>query len=103
MSKPTETAGAHRGSDHITALAALYQGEKTDASYVFNTAMAMMGIGVTYVVGAIAFLGNPSRGPMPWLFLLLLPIPLWLIVAFHSLMALNAMSHGISSRSKNSQ
>ena len=86
------------GDPRIAALAALYQGEKTDASYLFNTAMAMMGIAVSYVVGAIAFLGNPSRGPMPWLFLLLLPIPLWLIVAFHSLMTLNALSHGISVR-----
>jgi hypothetical protein len=98
MSKPTATIPVNGGNDRIAALAALYQGEKTDASYLFNTAMAMMGIAVSYVVGAIAFLGNPSRGPMPWLFLLLLPIPLWLIVAFHSLMTLNAMSHGISVR-----
>ena len=98
MSKHTATIPVNGGNDRITALAALYQGEKTDASYLFNTAMAMMGIAVSYVVGAIAFLGNPSRGPMPWLFLLLLPIPLWLIVAFHSLMTLNAMSHGISVR-----
>ena len=98
MSKHTATISVNGGNDRIAALAALYQGEKTDASYLFNTAMAMMGIAVSYVVGAIAFLGNPSRGPMPWLFLLLLPIPLWLIVAFHSLMTLNAMSHGISVR-----
>jgi hypothetical protein len=98
MSKHTATIPVNGGNDRIAALAALYQGEKIDASYLFNTAMAMMGIAVSYVVGAIAFLGNPSRGPMPWLFLLLLPIPLWLIVAFHSLMTLNAMSHGISVR-----
>jgi hypothetical protein len=94
MSKDTETIA--RGNHRVAALAALYQGEKTDASYIFNTAMAMMGIAVTYVVGAIAFLGNPNRGAIPWLFLLLLPVPLWLIVAFHSLITLNAMSHGIS-------
>jgi hypothetical protein len=87
-----------RVNDPVTALAALYQGEKTDASYVFNTAMAMMGIAVAYLVGAIPFVGNLSHGPIPWLFLLLLPIPLWLIVAFHSLITLNAMSHGISVR-----
>ena len=98
MSKHAATIPVDGGNDRIAALAALYQGEKTDASYLFNTAMAMMGIAVSYVVGAIAFLGTPSRGPMPWLFLLLLPIPLWLIVAFHSLMTLNAMSHGISVR-----
>lgn len=98
MLKHAATIPVSGGSDRIAALSALYQGEKTDASYLFNTAMAMMGIAVSYVVGAIAFLGNPGRGPMPWLLLLLVPIPLWLIVAFHSLMTLNAMSHGISVR-----
>jgi hypothetical protein len=85
-------------ADDVTALAALYQGEKTGASYVFNTAMVMMGAAVAYLVGAIPFVGTLNRGPIAWLFLLLLPLPLWLIAAFHSLIALNAMSHGISVR-----
>jgi hypothetical protein len=85
-------------NDPVTALAALYQGEKTDASYVFNTAMVMMGVAVAYLVGAIPFVDKVSRGPIAWLFVLLLPVPLWLIAAFHSLMTLNAMSHGISVR-----
>ena len=84
------------GNDPIQALSALYQGEKTDASAIFNTAMAMMGVAVAYLVGAIPFVHKISEGPMPWLFLLLLPTPLWLVVAFHSLITLNAMSHGIS-------
>ena len=33
---------------------------------------------------------------MPWTAVLLLPAPLWIIVAFHSLIALNAKSHGVS-------
>ena len=37
-------------NDPVIALAALYQGEKTDASYVFNTAMVMMGVAVAYLV-----------------------------------------------------
>lgn len=87
-----------RVNDPVPALAALYQGEKTDASYVFNTAMAMMGIAVLYLVSILPFIGKFGEGPIGWLFLLLLPIPLWLIVAFHSLITLNAMSHGISVR-----
>lgn len=82
----------------VAALAALYQGEKTDASNIFNTAMAMMGIAVAYLIGAIPFVTSLSHGPMGWLFVLLLPMPLWLVVAFHSLITLNAMSHGISVR-----
>src|ERR1700741_2128817 len=89
-------------NNRVTALAALYQGEKTDASYVFNTAMVMMGIAVAYLVGAIPFLDKLSQGvggrPLDWLFLVLLPGPLWLIVAFHSLITVNAMSHGVSVR-----
>jgi hypothetical protein len=36
------------------------------------------------------------KAPFAWIFLLLLPMPLWIIVAFHSLITLNAMSHGVS-------
>jgi hypothetical protein len=92
---PSPTAGRE---DAITALAALYQGEKTDASYVFNTAMAMMGVAVAYIVGAISVIDRFSSGTAGCLFLLLLPLPLWLVAAFHSLMTLTAMSHGISVR-----
>jgi hypothetical protein len=80
----------------IAALGALYQGEKTDASYIFNTAMAMMGIAAAYLVGATPFVATIGKGPLGWVFLLLLPMPLWIIVAFHSLITLNAMSHGVS-------
>lgn len=87
-----------KANDRVTALAALYQGEKTDASYVLNTAMVMMGVAVAYLIGAIPFVGSLSEGPTARLFLPLLPFPLWLIVAFHSLMTLTAMSHGVSVR-----
>jgi hypothetical protein len=97
QAKPeAKTTVPNKVNDRITALSALYQGEKTDASAVFNAAMAMMGIAVAYLVGAIPFVDKITTGPIPWLFLLLLPMPLWLIAAFHSLMTLNAMSHGIS-------
>lgn len=85
-------------NDHISALSALYQGEKADASVIFNTAMAMMGVAGAYLVGALSYIPNVLKlpdAPIPWI-LLLLPAPLWLIVAFHSLITLNAMSHGVS-------
>jgi hypothetical protein len=97
MSK-SETTIAKKDNDRVTALAALYQGEKTDASYVFNTAMAMMGVAMAYIVGTITFVVNTNNELYYGLFLLLLPIPLWLVAAYHSLMTLNAMSHGISVR-----
>lgn len=94
LSPPTDKNAAA-----VAALGALYQGEKTDASYVFSTAMAMMGVAVAYLVGAIPFvekLAHQPFEPLAWLFLLIIPIPLWLVAAFQSLMTLNAMSHGIS-------
>lgn len=94
----TRTAVELKASNSATALAALYQGEKTDAAYVFNTAMVMMGAAVAYLVGALPFAAKLSEGPIPRLSLCLLPAPLWLIIAFHSLITLNAMSHGISVR-----
>jgi hypothetical protein len=86
----------HDPAAALTALAALYQGEKTDASYIFNTAMALMAIAVAYLVFAIPSVGNLSGGQHAGVFLILLPVPLWLVAAFHSLITLNAMSHGVS-------
>jgi hypothetical protein len=88
----------HDRAAALTALAALYQGEKTDASYIFNTAMALMGLAVAYLVFAIPSVRSLSTGPYACIFLLLLPVPLWIVVAFHSLITLNAMSHGVSVR-----
>jgi hypothetical protein len=95
---PTEVVLPKNASDLVAALSALYQGEKTDASSVFNTAMAMMGVAVTYLVAAIPFVDSLSQKQNAELFLVLLPFPLWMVIAFHSLMTLNAMSHGISVR-----
>jgi hypothetical protein len=95
----TETAEVKRINNSVTALAALYQAEKADPLNLFNTNLVIMGaIAVTYPVGALQIMDHISHGPITWLFLLLLPAPLWLIVAFHSLMTLNAQSHGISVR-----
>jgi hypothetical protein len=85
-------------NDHVTTLAALYQGEKTDSAYVFNTAMAMMGIGMFYLAAIVSCSDRFGSAPLTWWIVLLLPFPLWLIAAFHSLMILNAMSHGVSVR-----
>ena len=99
MSKQTHkepTGGGDHPNDRVSALSGLYQGEKTDASSIFNAAMAMMAAAVAYLVGALSFVDRLSQGPFGWLSLVLLPTPLWLVVAFHSLITLNAMRHGIS-------
>jgi hypothetical protein len=52
---------AARGDDSVAALAALYRAEKADASNVSTIAMAMMGIGIAYVVGSLSFLSSLSH------------------------------------------
>ncbi|MFA4919696.1 MAG: hypothetical protein WC581_10655 [Thermodesulfovibrionales bacterium] len=83
--------------DHVSALGALYQAEKTDAAGIFNTAMALMGIGCAYI-GVLMTVSDKFGKDISWPIVLLLPIPLWIISAFQSLMTLNAMSHGVSVR-----
>jgi hypothetical protein len=82
--------------ERISALGALYQGEKADAAGIFNVAMALLGIGVAYLVGAIGASDKYGTGALPWPVVLLLPLPVWLIAIFNSLMTLNSMSHGVS-------
>jgi hypothetical protein len=87
-----------RVNDPITALAALYQGEKADASHLFNTVVEMSRVTVVYIIGAVLLTGKFGGGQLSWFFWVLSPLPIWLIAAFHCLMTLNAMSHGISIR-----
>ena len=82
--------------ESVSALGAMYQAEKTDGTGIFNVAMALMGLGVAYLVGAISTADKYGSASLPWSAVLLLPIPLWLIAAFNSLMTLNSMSHGVS-------
>jgi hypothetical protein len=87
--------GAMREGE-LSALGVLYQGEKADATGILNVAMAMMGIGAAYIVGAVGFVDEFGSSSFPWLAVLLVPLPLWLIAAFHSLLTLNGMMHGVS-------
>lgn len=83
-------------SERVEALGALYQGEKSDAASIFNTSMAMMGIGAAYLLGAVGYADKYGSSSLPWMAVLLLPAPLWCIAAFHSLITLSAMAHGVS-------
>lgn len=83
-------------SDSLMALCALYQGEKTDMASILSSAMAMMGLGLAYMAGSLVFLNSSSRGHPSYLVAVLIPLPLWLVVAYHSLVTLNAMGHSLS-------
>jgi hypothetical protein len=100
MSKRNETDNHddQQCNDRIAALAAIYQCERADASHGFNTGIEMARVSVVYAIAAILFMSNISHGSIPFVLLLLLPIPLWIIATFHSLMTLKTMSNGISVR-----
>jgi hypothetical protein len=82
-------------SNHVEALGAMYQGEKTDSIGIFNVSMLLMAIAVGYIGTSLTLSGDFGEG-VPWSMVLLLPFPLWLIAAYHALVALSGMTHGIS-------
>jgi fatty acid desaturase len=77
-------ASASDSRDELQALVAIYQAERSDASAILNIGLALVGAGAAYSVGTIAF-SNQFGNSVGWAFVALLPIPLWLISAFHSL------------------
>lgn len=77
-------ASASSSSNDLQALVALYQAERSDASAILNIGLALVGAGAAYAVGTIA-LSNQFGNSVGWAFVALLPVPLWLISAFHSL------------------
>jgi hypothetical protein len=91
----SERPGA-AADESANALGALYQGEKADAAGIFNVATALLGIGLAYLVAALGTADKFGSGALSWPVVLLLPLPLWLIAVFNSLMTLSAMSHGMS-------
>jgi hypothetical protein len=80
----------------ISALGALYQAEKSDASGKFNVAMTVMGIGAAYIVGALGYTDKFGTHSLPWTLVALAPVPLWIIAAFQSILTLASMMHGVS-------
>jgi hypothetical protein len=82
--------------ERISALGALYQAEKADAAGLFNVGMVMMGIAVAYIVGALGYADKYGTRSLPWVLVALAPTPLWIIMAFQSILTLTSMMHGVS-------
>jgi hypothetical protein len=76
-------------STEVSAVAALYQSERADASAIMNTSLALVGAGAAYLVGTIALWDKFSllKG---WI--VLLPFPLACVAAFHSLLVASAVT-----------
>ena len=79
------------GPERAAALVALYQAERSECSSVPTVALALVGAGAAYIVGTIAFIG--SFHTLGWIAVSLLPLPLWLVSAYHSLLIGKAGVH----------
>lgn len=81
-------------ADEVAALATIYTADRADTASSMNVALALLGAGIAYVAATLAFSGALSRN-LGWI-TVFLPFPLWLIAAFHSLIAISAMIRSIS-------
>jgi hypothetical protein len=81
-------------ADEVASLATIYTADRADTASSMNVALALLGAGIAYVAATLAFSGTLSRS-LGWI-TVFLPFPLWLIAAFHSLIAISAMIRSIS-------
>jgi hypothetical protein len=75
----------------VATTAALYQAERSDASAVMSTSLALVGAGAAYLVGTIALWDKFSL-LKEWI--VLLPFPLVCVSAFHSLLVAASVTKG---------
>jgi hypothetical protein len=77
-------------------LVALYGADRAEAASTLSVAFALLGLAVAYVTGTLAFAELTFR-QFGWLSVLV-PFPLWIIAAFHSLLTTSAMVRSVSIR-----
>lgn len=88
------TPPALSASDDVTALAALYQGDRGDAASSMNAVLALVGATIAYITATLAFSEdiNQRLGRLS----VFIPTLVWFIAAFHSLMVATSMLRGAS-------
>ncbi|WP_162625253.1 hypothetical protein [Mycolicibacterium llatzerense] len=83
--------------DRAVALAALYQAERQDLTGILTQSIALVSVTLTYmaVIAALVSSGNFKLGPViiGWL-----GLPVWMLIAFHSLILALIFAHGQSVR-----
>jgi hypothetical protein len=81
----------------LTALTAIYTATRSDMSSIMNVSMALLGAGAAYIAATLAFADKFGQD-VSWIAVILLPSPLWLVAAFHSLLLSISMSHTVTAR-----
>jgi hypothetical protein len=88
-----------RDSVRLDILKTIYQADRTDQGVTLTVALALVGTGLAYVTGTLAFADQIFKTQvfqqLPWV-ALLVPIPVWMIASYHSLIATSAMTRAAS-------
>ena len=80
-----------------TAITAVYGAIRADNTSLLNVSLALMGAGLAYLGATLAFAGQLGN-VLHWLALAVLPMPLWIMVAFHSLLTSLAMTNAVTAK-----
>lgn len=83
-------------AESVAALVAIYQAERADSAAILSSTLALLGAGVAYAVATIAIV--QSLHSAGWWIVGALPFPLWLVLAYQSLLLGNAAAHERSTR-----
>lgn len=80
----------------VPALAAIYQADRAENASTLGVVLAMLGAGIGYLTATLAFSAEIFAG-IGWV-AVFIPVPLWVIAAYHSLLAVTAMVRSLSVR-----
>lgn len=84
-------------AQRLTALTAIYTASRSDMSSIMNVSMALLGAGAAYIAATLSF-ADKFGNNVGWIVVILLPSPLWLVAAFHSLLLSISMAHTLTAR-----
>ncbi|MET7945775.1 hypothetical protein [Micromonospora sp. NPDC005324] len=83
-------------SDEVAALGSLYEAERTDGAASQSTVLALLAAGVAYISASSTF-SEDIFARLGWA-AVFVPIPVWIIAAFQSLIVVTAMIRSLSVR-----
>jgi hypothetical protein len=73
----------------------MYGAIKSENEATQNVALALVGVGATYVVATLAFAEKFGK-EVPWPIVAALPTALWVIAAYHSILTITTMLNALS-------
>lgn len=83
-----------RATEAVEALSSLYQADRSDNSTNLSASLALLGANIAYAGVTLAFSDQFSK--LNDTLVVLLPIPLWIVAAFHSLIVSAGMLRAVS-------